>query len=264
MIDVQGSIPTRKEDQTGFRIKTGVVDTRSNRKAVDYFPCIGVHDDHFGLIATTDEQAFRLGVISQTGRNFRHPNGKALFDLQRLRIEGHHLCGVLAVDINKTVASDDRLFAITIHFHRPYNIAGRGVEGCDVVRTVVIGEHSLRSRIVVDAVGPLADFDLLDDLQRRGVEHRDLILPAIAGEAALEVRCDRDTVDSRRVRDCAHDLSVISIQDVYLGPVRNVEPPRRTVQRHVIKTADAGDRVTTYYLVVSRALQQQRGGKETV
>src|SRR5262245_42553781 len=164
MIDVQGSISTRKEDQTGFRIKTGVVDTRPNRKAVDYLPCSSVHDNHFRFITATDKQAFRLGVISQTSRNFRHLDGKALFDLQRLWIEAHHLCGVLAVDINKTVASDDGLFAITIHFHRPYNIAGRGVEGCDVVRTVVICEHSLRPRIIVDAVGPLADIDLLDDL----------------------------------------------------------------------------------------------------
>src|SRR5215475_11780795 len=193
MIDAQGSISTRKEDQPGFRIKTGVVDTRSNRKAVDYFPCSGVHNNHFGLIAATDKQAFRLGVISQTGRDFRHSDGKALFDLQRLRIEDHYLCGVLAVDINKTVASDDGLFAITFHFHRPYNIAGRGVEGGDVVRTVVIGEHSLRPRVVVDAVGPLADIDLLDELQRRGVEHRDLVLPAIAGESVLKIRCTPNT-----------------------------------------------------------------------
>src|SRR5262249_34189057 len=158
MVD-KGSVSTRKEDQTGFRIKTGVVDTRPNRKAVDYFSCIGVHDDHFGLIATTDKQALRLGVISKTGRGFRHPDGKALFDIQRLRIEDHYLGGFLAVDINKAIGSDDRLFTITFRLHRSYDIASRGVDGGDVVRTMVIGEHSLRPRIVVDAVRPLADVD---------------------------------------------------------------------------------------------------------
>src|SRR5262249_51715571 len=142
----------------------GVVDARSNRKAIDYLPCIGVHDDHFWFIAATNKQAFRLGVISKAGRCFRHPDGKALFDLQRFRIEGHYLGGFLAVDINKTVGSDDRLFAVALHFHRPYDIAGRGVDGADIVRAMIIGEYALRGWLVVDAVRPLTDIDFFDEL----------------------------------------------------------------------------------------------------
>src|SRR5262245_11737702 len=195
MENAQGPISTRKEDQTGFRIKTGIIDTGADRKAVDYFSCDCIHDDHLRLIAATDKQAFLLSVISETGRHLRHADGKALFDLQRLWIEDHYLGGVFAVDINKTISSDDRLFTITLHFYRPDNFAGRGVEGSDIVRAMIIGEYALRSRIVIDAVRPLADIDFLDELQRGRVEHRDLILPAVAGESMFESRSNRDPVD---------------------------------------------------------------------
>src|ERR1700730_115573 len=53
--NTQGPITARKEDQTRSWIKRGIVDTLTDRKARNYFPCGGIHHNHLRLIAATDK-----------------------------------------------------------------------------------------------------------------------------------------------------------------------------------------------------------------
>ncbi len=133
MINAQSSSSTRKENQFGVRIKTGVVDAGSDRIAVNYFSSCGVHHHHFRLVAATDEQTISLCIVGQTGRCLSHADWKTLLDLQRFRIEHDYLGSVLAVDVDKSIFADDCLFAIAFRRHRAHHVAGGCIDRRDVV-----------------------------------------------------------------------------------------------------------------------------------
>src|SRR6266478_615608 len=258
----QGPISTGKEYQTGGWIKRSVVDTRANGKVIDYLTGLSIHHNHLWLVPTTYKQTLRLCVVGETGWDFRHADGKALLDLERLRIKHHDLAGLFAVNINKTIGSDHRLFAVTLNFHGAYYVSSSGIDGADIVCTVIVGEDALCALVVVDAIRPFAYIDLLDQLERRRVEHRDLILTPIAGESVLESRGDRNPMDARCVGNCTDDFTGIGVHDVHLSSVRDVEPPRGVVQHNVIETANTGNRITADQLVGGTALHQKGGKRE--
>src|SRR6202040_2239258 len=105
----------------------------------------------------------------------------------RLWIERHDFVCVFAVDVDQAV-SDHGLFAVALSLHRTDYFAAIGVDGTDVVRSMIVREHPLRPRIVVDSVRSLAYINLLYKLQCRGIEHRDFILAAVAREPMFELR----------------------------------------------------------------------------
>jgi hypothetical protein len=127
------------------------------------------------------------------------------------------------------IFTDHGLFAIAFSLHCSHHFSGGRIDGADVVRTVVIGENALGGGIVVDAIRPLADIDFLDELQGRGIEHGNFVLAPVAGEAVLEFRCNGGAVYARRIRNGAHHLAGVDIQDFYLVGVRDVQPPRGAV-----------------------------------
>src|SRR5437879_3023384 len=161
----------------GAWVKTGKVDTGSDREIGNHLPRARIHHYHLRLLAAADEQAVGLGVIGETGRSLRNPDRKAVLHLQRFRVEHDYLVGVLAVDVNKDVGADHRLFAVALRFDRPNYIASRRIDSADIVRTVIIGEYALGPRIVIDPIRSLADIDFLDELQGSRVKYRNLILP---------------------------------------------------------------------------------------
>src|SRR6266566_4513437 len=165
MEDAQGAVAAGKEDQTSAWIKGGIIDAPADREAIYYFSRAGIHHNHLRLLAATDEQAVRFSVIGKTGRGLGHADGKTVFDLERFRIEDDDLGSVLAVEIDKTVLADDSLFAVAAHLHRADDVTGRGIDGADIVRAVIICVHAFRALVVVDAVRALAYIDLLNELQ---------------------------------------------------------------------------------------------------
>src|SRR5437016_763361 len=120
----------------GAWVKTGKIDTGSDREIGNHLSRARIHHHHLRFLAATDEQAVGLGIIRETGRSLRNPDRKAVLHLQRLRVEYDYLVGVLAVDVNKPVGADHRLFAVALRFDRPNYVAGRRIEGGDIVRTV--------------------------------------------------------------------------------------------------------------------------------
>src|SRR5436853_7321817 len=100
------------------RIKTAVVHTSANWKAVNYFSVRRIHHHHLRFVPAADEKAVSLGIISETGRPLRHADGEAIFYFQRLWIEHNHFVSIFAVDVDKSILADDRLFAIALRLHR--------------------------------------------------------------------------------------------------------------------------------------------------
>src|SRR3989442_6586625 len=199
------------------RIKTRVVHTSANRKAVNYFSVRGIHHHHLRFVPAADEQAVSLGIVSETGRPLRHADGEAIFYFQRLWIEHDHFVGIFAVDVDKSILADDRLFAIALHRHSADYVTARCIDGRDVMRTVIIREYALGSGIVVDAVRASAHIDLFNELQRSRVKHRDFVLAAIAGEAVLESGSDRGAMNARRVGDRTDNLTSVDVDDFDLS-----------------------------------------------
>ncbi len=261
MEDVQRPIAGGKENELGAWIESGIIDTRANWKVGNHFAGGRVHHNHLRLFASADKQTIRLGIVGETGGSLGYTNWKTLLDLQRLRIEHYHFSRVFAIDVDKPVGADNSLLSVAFRLHGAYNLAGLGVDRTDIVRTVVIGENPFRGWVIVDAIRPLADIDFLDELQGGWVEHRNFVLPAIAGKSVFEFRRDRDTVNARRVRDGANKFSVIGVDDVHLSRVRNVDPPRRAVDANVIPPACARYGITGHDLIVGCAGQQHHGAK---
>src|SRR5258706_12247087 len=95
----------------GIGIKPAKVHARADRKAVNDFSVRGIHHHHLRLVMATDKEALCLGIVSETCRSLRHANGKTLLYFQRLWAEDDNLVSVFDVDIDQTIASDDRLRA---------------------------------------------------------------------------------------------------------------------------------------------------------
>src|SRR5437588_12218909 len=125
------------------------------------------------------------------------------------------------------------------------------------MRTMIIRKHALGAVIVVDAIRTSAHIDLLNQLQRGRVEHRDFVLAAVAGEAVLESGSDRGSMNAWRIGDRADDFAIVGVEDFDLSTVRDVEPARRAVDGNVIKTTDASNRIAADNLVAGAALNQQ-------
>src|ERR1700682_4010333 len=104
---------------------------------------------------------------------------------------------------------------------------------------MIVGEHAFGFWFVINSIGAFAHIYLLDEGERRRVEHRDFILTPVTGKAMLEGRGNRSPVHARRVRNRADWLPAVSVKNFDLGPVRNIEPPRRAINRYVIKATDA-------------------------
>src|SRR5205807_9000184 len=134
----------RRYQRSGrVRIKTRVVHTSANRKAVDYFSVRGIHHHHLRFVPAADEQPVSPGIVSETGRPLRHADGEAIFYFQRLWIEHDHFVGIFAVDVDKSILADDRLFTIALHRHSADDVTARCVDGRNVMRTVIVLEHAL-------------------------------------------------------------------------------------------------------------------------
>jgi hypothetical protein len=88
-------------------------------------------------------------------------------------------------DVNQPIFAGDHAFAVAIDLRCADHIARGVVNGCDIMRAVVIGKYAVRLRVVIDAIAAFADFYLLDELEVSGIEHRDFVLLAVAGEAFL-------------------------------------------------------------------------------
>src|SRR4026209_1475378 len=114
---------------------------------------------------------------------------------------------------------------------------------------MIVSEDALGAGIVVDAVRSFTHVDLVDELQRRRIEHRDFILAAVAGEPMLELRSERHAVNSRRIRDRSDELTGVGVDHVHLRAVRKVETPRRAIDRYIVKPTIPRNRVARLNLV---------------
>src|SRR5262249_47021083 len=139
---VQDSLPAREENQAVCRIKLSKVDARADRKAGDDFPRSGIHDRHQRFFAAANKQPIGLRIVSETSWDLRHADREALLRLQLLRIEPHAPGCALAVDAYEAICADSRLLAVSLCPNRADHLAGRRVDGSDIVRTVIIGKDA--------------------------------------------------------------------------------------------------------------------------
>src|SRR5439155_5247794 len=190
----------REENQLRLAVESRVVYAPADRKTVNDFARGRVHNHHLRLVAATDKQSLGLCVICESGRSLSHADWKTIFHFQRFWIKDDDSIRVFAVQVNYPVG-DDRLFAIGFSLYRPHHLAGFRVDGGNIMRAMIVSEDALRGRVIVDAVRSFSDINLLNQLQRDGVKHRNFIFPAVAGEPMFEFGSNRYPVYARRVGD---------------------------------------------------------------
>src|SRR6185369_16462794 len=119
---------------------------------------------------------------------------------------------------------------------------------------MIVCEDALRSRIVIDAIRSAPDVDLVDELQRCWIEHRNFVLSTVAGESVFELGGECDAMNSRCVSDSSNQLAIVRIDYIHLRAMRQVQTPSSAIDRYVVKAAIAGDRVARLDFVSSTAL----------
>src|SRR6185437_11219577 len=192
------------------------------------------------------------------GRRFRDSDRKSFLHLEGFRIEDNHLICVFKVYVHETVGNDRRL-AIAFDLHCAHNLTRLRVNRGDVVRAVVVSEDAFSAGIEINAVRSFTDFDFLNELQRRGIEHRNLVLTTVARKPVFELGSKRHTVNAGRVCDGPDQLTVVRIDHVDLRPVRQVQTSSVAIDRYVIKTAVAGNRITCLDFVSGSTLPDCKG-----
>src|SRR5258705_2649089 len=119
---------------------------------------------------------------------------------------------------------------------------------------VIIGKDAFSARIVVDSVWSLADVNLINQLQRSGIEHRDFVLATVAGETMFELRCDSNTMHAGSVGNGPNQLTVVSVHNVDLCAMRKIKPPSIAIDGYVVKPAIAWNRIASLEFVSRDAL----------
>ena len=107
--------------------------------------------------------------------------------------------------------------------------------------------------IVNDAIGIVADSDLLDHSKSLEIKDGDRARIGRADESATDITRDGDAMHARPARDSSDRRGRIEIQDDDLDAVRHVEPPALRVGRDVVPAVIARDGNTFHDVIVSAA-----------
>jgi len=91
------------------------------------------------------------------------------------------------------------------------------------VRTMIVSKHALGFGLVVNAVRPFADIDLLNQRQRGRSRTSETCLASLLVKPCLKGEAIAAPVTPGVSRDRAHELPLSAVQDFDLGRVRNIE-----------------------------------------
>src|SRR6476661_5346854 len=120
---------------------------------------------------------------------------------------------------------------------------------------MIVGKDAFGSRIIINSVWSFADIDLVNQLQRGWIEHRDFVLATIAGETMFELRRDSNTVNAGSVGNGPNQLAVVRIHNVDLCAMRKIEPACVAIDGYVVKAAIAWNRIARFEFVGSTGLK---------
>ena len=95
-------------------------------------------------------------------------------------------------------------------------------------------EDLFRCRVIDDGIRIVTCFNFTQNLQRLQVEYGRGVCFPVAGEAAIQFRCDRNSVDTGSVRNIANYLVGVKIDDHYMCATGDVETPRRSIHSEII------------------------------
>src|SRR6185295_1477486 len=134
-----------------------------------------------------------------------------------------------------------------------------GVNRADVMTPVIIGKDAFGARIVIDSVWSLAYINLINQLQRGRIKHRDFVLATVAGETMFELRRDSNTVHAGRVGNGPNQFTVIGVHNVDLCAMRKIKSASSAIDGYVVKPAIAGNRIASLEFVSCTALKYRQG-----
>ena len=90
-----------------------------------------------------------------------------------------------------------------------------------------------------------------------------LFAAAVAHEAAVQLRRDRDAVNARRIGDVADHFARVDIDDDDVGRMRDIEPARRAVDGQIVPAAFAADLDLAEEVITGRGSKTRRGQRRT-
>src|ERR1035441_535258 len=160
-----------------------------------------------------------------------------------LRIEGADLALVLGGDIDEAILTEPCALAVAADRYRSHNFSLGCVDDGDIVRAVIVGEDAISTRVVVDAVRPFANLNLLDQGKVSRAEHGNLVLLAVGGEAVAGRGGEGDSMHAGGVFNCAQGCAGIGVQYVDANSVGDVDAAGVGVDVDVVPAVSSGDRI---------------------
>src|SRR6185437_10871516 len=204
---VQDLAVARVEDHHGLRRRTGGLRHRLRRT----FAALATGGGR-ALRAAGGEQDVVLDVQREAVASAVLAERIVGGGLHRLHVHDRHAAGtILHHHVEGAFSVGDSFFGRAAEIHRANHVAGLRVNYRGVVGGVAENVNAVIVGVAVNAVrAGVADVNLLDQFQRRGVEHRNLGMAA--GEAVAGARADRDAV-AAGVGDFADRSQRVEIED---------------------------------------------------
>jgi hypothetical protein len=103
-------------------------------------------------------------------------------------------------------------------------------------------KHALGERVVEYEIGAV-DRHLLDDLQRLDVQDTDRTVATVGTESAIEVWRDGRAVNAGGIRNYAHYLPAVGVEDLELGIVGDIQSSVIAVEAAIVPPSCTADGV---------------------
>src|ERR1700733_4186338 len=233
------------------------IGTRAGGEARNALPCFPVEHEH-RLIVTTYEDAIVLRIDRQAGGRCNSVERQAPLYFKSLWIEDRNLVLVFEGNIDDPVGAAACPFSVAFDIDGADDVPGCSIDGGDVVGVMIVREDPSGVGIEVDSVRSLAYIDLLDHGQLGEVEHRDLILFSVAGEAVLLFGSNGDPVHAGGVFDGAYGCSGIGVEHIDAHTVGDIDAAGRAIDGDVVPPFAALNGISGLYFIVCRVRAKTR------
>src|ERR1017187_5454190 len=230
------------EGEAVLRVPAGSVCAGASGKAGEHLGRWNI--EHLRcLVVAAYKNAIVLPVDCKSGRSGDAVQRNMALDFEGRRIEGADLALVFEGDIDEAILAEPGALAVAADRYRAHNFSLGCVDDGDIVRTVIVGEDAIGTRVVVDAVRPFADLNLFDQGKVSRVEHGNLVLLAVGGEAVAGRRGECDSMHAGGIFNCAQRRAGVGVQYVDADSVGDVDAAGVGVDVDVVPAVGTGDRI---------------------
>src|ERR1019366_3189073 len=208
------------------------------------------------------EQAVMSGIESQARRRIATGEIVLLDQGHLLRVDHRYLVPVFEIGVNDALAFAGGELRLGSKGDRAFDLERIGVDDGGIFGASVEGKDAVRSCVIVNGVRVLSGRDLAEGLESLQIEDGNVVAPAVADEALVQLGREGNSMHARRVGNVACNFVGIEVDHHDMGGMRHVQTACRAVDRKIIPAAVTADFYLSDDVVVRSGQGCGRGQKQ--